>query len=240
MLEMEIWDQEAIYHSLVYYQRIYFLAPNPGGLWLAVVGRQAVKWFVGSCWNSLVMFFKEIILWFITVSNEGRNVIMCVCACVCVLGRVVVGGPGSDSVVSESSPRWEMTTLSFGLCGRCGLSRRGLCSDTVYGVLRSLQASGCSFMLLCLRNHVTMHLPHTVFISVLWLICTKVSRGNWGVHFWNTYVYVKKQQQKKQKVKYVFYDSVFLGYMFLFFQLKTLRFWSNILHLYSFTHRSDL
>lgn len=44
--------------------------------------------------------------------------------------------------------------------------------------LRSLQASGCSFMLLCLRNHVTMYLSHTFFISTLQFICTNASRGN--------------------------------------------------------------
>lgn len=60
--------------------------------------------------------------------------------------------------------------------------------------LRSLQTSGCSFMLLCLRNHVTMYLPHTVFISMLLLICTKVSRGNWRVHYWNTCIWKKKIQ----------------------------------------------
>lgn len=59
-----------------------------------------------------------------------------------------------------------------------GLSHPGVCPGHSYRGLRSLQASGCSFMLLCLRNHVTMYLPHTVFISTLQFICTKASRQN--------------------------------------------------------------
>lgn len=65
------------------------------------------------------------------------------------------------------------------LCFPVAVFARGHC----WRGLRSLQASGCPFMLLCLKkkkkkkNHMTVYDPHTVVISTLRFICTEVSRG---------------------------------------------------------------
>lgn len=113
------------------------------------------------------------------------------------------------SCVFESLPRWEnnrqrpfhvhflgLEHRAASLRPRCSTGKNTnshLCGRQTFPSwcllcfvgLRSLQASGCSFMLLCLRNHVTMYLPHTFFISTLQFICTNASRGNWRLNFWN-------------------------------------------------------
>lgn len=54
---------------------------------------------------------------------------------------------------------------------------------------------------------------HTVFISVLQLICTKASRGNRRVRFWSA-------RLCKKKIQPVFKDSAFSRYLFLFFLFR--------------------
>lgn len=174
--------------------------------WLSGMLLVGKLWSGSSVWLllGLAVCYNIVVHNSYVVMKEGSKVFLCVVSvCVCVFVWML-GGRGFDSVVSVSLAKMgnnhqlPLHLLQLGLELRAAtphppcspdpfkipdsvagvFSRPGLCSGHHERGLRSLQASGCPFMLLCLRNHVTMYLPHTVFISTLQFICTDVFGGN--------------------------------------------------------------